>query len=350
MTLAAHVVVRHRNLTVDVPLACGDGEVLALLGPNGAGKTTCLRALAGLRPLDAGSVRIGSTLVEDPSAGVRLPAAARRVGVVFSDHLLFPHLSARANVAFGLTARGASARSARETADAWLHRLDIAGLADRKPHQLSSGQAQRVALARALAGRPSLLLLDEPFTALDAESATSLRALLGRHLRSYAGATVLVSHEPLDAKMLAHRLVILEHGQVVQEGATAEVAAAPRTPYVAGFAGLNLVRGSARDGVIAAAPGALVVTASAASGELLACFAPSVVALHRERPAGSPRNVWPVRVRAIAPYGGTLRVQLDAGFPLLADVTPAALAALGIVVDDRLWAAVKASEISVYSG
>ncbi|HLL07821.1 MAG TPA: ATP-binding cassette domain-containing protein [Nocardioidaceae bacterium] len=348
MTLDAHVVVRHPALNVDVALDCAAGEVLGLLGPNGAGKTTCLRALAGLRPLDAGSVRIGDVTVEDPAADVRLPAADRRVGVVFADPLLFPHLSARDNVAFGLAARGATPRVARETATHWLERLGIAGLATRRPAALSSGQAQRVALARALAGQPEVLLLDEPFSALDAESRSSLRALLGRHLRTFAGATVLVSHDALDAKMLADRLVVLEQGRVVQAGETAQVAATPRTPYVARFAGLNLVRGMADNGVVDIAPAVSVVSASDAAGAAFACFSPTAVALHRERPSGSPRNVWPVVVKAVVPYGASFRVQLDAGFPLLADITSAALTGLDLVVDEHLWASVKATEVSVY--
>jgi molybdate transport system ATP-binding protein len=267
---------------------------------------------------------------------------------VFADHLLFPHLSARDNVAFGLAVRGAGRRQARESADRWLRQLASTQLADARPRELSSGQAQRVSLARALAAQPHLLLLDEPFSALDAESTTSLRALLRRHLRSYAGATVLVSHDPLDAKMLADRLVVLEHGTVVQEGATAAVAAAPRTPYVAGFAGVNLVRGVARDGVVALGADRLLVSASDAMGEVFASFSPAAVSLHRERPSGSPRNVWPVRVQALVPYGATLRVQLDAGFPLLADITPAAMSELDVAAEDRIWASVKATEVSVY--
>jgi molybdate transport system ATP-binding protein len=348
MTLDARVVVRHPGLVVDVRVDCAAGEVLGLLGPNGAGKTTCLRALAGLRPLDAGSVRIGDLTVEDPAAGVRLPASDRRVGVVFADPLLFPHLSARDNVAFGLAARGEPVGVARETAQHWLEQLGVAELAARRPAALSSGQAQRVALARALAGRPQLLLLDEPFSALDAESRSSLRALLGRHLRTFSGATVLVSHEALDAKMLADRLVVLEQGQVVQSGETRQVAAAPRTAYVARFAGLNLVRGTAHGGVVAVAPAISVVSSSDAVGAAFACFSPTAVALHRERPSGSPRNVWPVVVKAVVPYGASLRLQLDAGFPLLADITADALAELDVAVDDHLWASVKASEVSVY--
>jgi molybdate transport system ATP-binding protein len=348
MTLSARIVVRRADLTIDVSLAAADSEVVALLGPNGAGKTTCLRAIAGLQPIDAGEIAVDGQLLEAPAQAVRVPAAARRVGLVFQEHLLFPHLSARDNVAFGPRARGAPRAVARTAAEAWLSRIGVAELADRMPRQLSGGEAQRVALARALASEPRVLLLDEPMAALDVGAKPALRAALRRHLRDFPGTSVLVAHDPLDAMMLADRLVVLDHGRIVQQGSPVEVAARPRSAYVAQLAGLNLLRGESSAGTVKVAPGIDVITASAAQGEVFACFPPSAVGLHRERPGGSPRNVWPAQVGALAPSGSAVRVQLDAGFPLLADVTPEALAAVDVIPGEQLWASVKATEISVY--
>ena len=348
MTLAAHIVVRRPDFSVDVELVARDGEVLALLGPNGAGKTTCLRALAGLEPLAAGRVEVDSAVAEDPSTGVRLAAASRRVGVVFADGLLFPHLSAQDNVGFGLRARGVGKADVRQHSAQWLNRVWIGELADRRPHQLSRGQAQRVALARALVVEPRLLLLDEPLSGLDAPTTTTLRAQLRRHLRGFGGVSVLVSHDPLDAMVLADRVVVLDRGRPVQQGSPQEVAARPRNRYVADLVGLNLLRGTAAGTRVRVSTTHEAVTATGATGDVLMSFRPSAVAVHRQQPGGSPRNAWPVQVGGLVPHGDVVRLQLDAGFPLLADVTPAALAALDVSVGDRLWAVVKATDISVY--
>jgi ABC-type sulfate/molybdate transport systems ATPase subunit len=201
------------------------GHPLAVIGPNGAGKSTLLAAIAGLVPLDAGSVRIGDRPVD------ALPPERRRVGVVFQDYVLFPHLSVRDNVAFAARMRGARA-AARAAAEPWLERYGLAPLADRLPSELSGGQAQRVALARALAAEPDVLLLDEPMSALDVELRDDMRAELATHVREFGGATVLVTHSPADAAALADAVLVLERGRVTQRGTLAELAAEPATPYV----------------------------------------------------------------------------------------------------------------------
>ena len=197
-------------------------------------------------------MRLDDDVHDDPEAGVFVPPQARRAGVVFQDYLLFPHLSALDNVAFGLRAAGRPRREARREAAAWLERMRLGGLGGARPTALSGGQAQRVALARALAPAPRLLLLDEPLAALDAGARGLVRTELRRHLREFAGCTVLVTHDPLDAMVLADRVVVVEQGRVVQTGPPAQVARAPRTDYVAGLVGLNLYRGVARDGRVAA--------------------------------------------------------------------------------------------------
>ena len=163
MSLAAHVVVRRGTLALDVELDVADGEVLAVLGPNGAGKSTVLRVLAGLLRPDGGRVEVDDEVWDSPD--VHLPAHQRSLGMVFQDHLLFPHLSVTENVAFGPRTRGTPRPAARAAAEDWLARVGLAGLGDRRPGQLSGGQAQRAALARALVGEPRVLLLDEPLPA-----------------------------------------------------------------------------------------------------------------------------------------------------------------------------------------
>ncbi|WP_433341555.1 ABC transporter ATP-binding protein [Micromonospora sp. CA-111912] len=345
--LDAHLIVERGGFHLDVALRVRAGEVVALLGPNGAGKTTALRVLAGLHPLTAGHLTLGGADLDRPDRRAWTPPERRPVGVVFQDYLLFPHLSARDNVAFGPRRRGADRRAARAVADAWLARVGLAEHARRRPRQLSGGQAQRVALARALAVDPTLLLLDEPLAALDARTRLDTRAELHRHLAAHPGATVLVTHDPLDALVLADRLVIVEGGRVVQAGDAATVTARPRTDYVARLVGLNLHRGHA-DGHRVRVGGLTLTAADSVAGEAFVAFPPAAVALHPVRPEGSPRNTWSATVAGVQRHGDNLRVQLDGPLSVAADVTPAAAAQLRLVPGRAVWAAVKAAETRAY--
>ncbi|MFB4307588.1 ABC transporter ATP-binding protein [Actinomadura sp. GTD37] len=343
--LDARLVVRRAAFDLDLSLAAAPGEVVALLGPNGAGKSTALRALAGLVAMAGGHVRVDG---EDLRP---LPPDRRRIGMVFQDYLLFPHLSALENVAFGPRCRGAGRRAGRRAAAEWLDRVGLAEYAPVRPRALSGGQAQRVALARALAVDPGLLLLDEPLAALDAHTRLEIRAALRRHLAGFAGAAVLVTHDPLDAMVLADRIVVIEGGRLVQEGTPADVARRPRTDYVARLVGLNLYRGRAEGGgtvVIGDGEGTLD-TVDSPEGEVFIAFAPSSVALYRSRPDGSPRNLWRARVAAVERHGDRVRVRLSGPpFDAVADVTPAAVAELQLSEGSAVWAAVKATETHVY--
>ena len=346
MSLHAHVVVRRGALLVDVDLTVADGEVLAVLGPNGAGKSTVLRVLAGLLPPDGGRVTVGADVWDDDTH--HLPAHERPLGMVFQDHLLFPHLSVRDNVAFGLRTRGVRRAPARATAEGWLGRVGLAGFGDRRPTQLSGGQAQRAALARALVGEPRLLLLDEPLSALDARTRLTVRAELRRHLADFAGCTVLVSHDPVDAMALADRVVVVEDGVVVQEGTPVEVARRPRTDYVARLVGLSLLPGTASGTTVALDGGGEVAVAEPAQGPVLVAVRPETVSLYLSRPDGSPRNVWPATLAGATPHGSTVRCDLAGAVPLTADVTATAFAEMGLVPGAQVWASVKASEVAVY--
>ncbi len=337
----AHLVVTRGAFTLDIELRAEAGEVVALLGPNGAGKTTALRALAGLVPLGDGYIRL------DGETWHTTPAERRPIGMVFQDHLLFPHLSALDNVAFGPRCHGVRKGEARRLAAEWLDRVGLAEQAGRRPRTLSGGQAQRVALARALAVRPRLLLLDEPLSALDAHTRLEIRARLRRHLAEFDGAAVLVTHDPLDAMALTDRLIVIEEGRVVQEGTPAHVARHPQTDYVARLVGLNLYRGTADGHEVTVGELTLSVTESL-SGEVFLAFPPSAVALFRTRPEGSPRNLWQATVGGIEPHADQVRVHLDGPLAAAADITAAALAELGLVEGERVWAAVKAAETHAY--
>src|SRR5262245_16350226 len=210
MSLAAHVRIELDGFTLDVELAIAPGQTVAVVGPNGAGKTTLLRALAGLRGLSAGRIELDGTVYDDPDARIYVPPEARPVGVMFQDNLLFPHLTALENVAFGLRARGLSRREARQRAADWLQRVGLDGRTRARPRELSGGQAQRVALARALASDPAMLLLDEPLAALDATTRNEVRRDLRRHLTTFRGVRVLITHDPIDAAVLADHMVVLD--------------------------------------------------------------------------------------------------------------------------------------------
>src|SRR6267143_1177260 len=316
--LKAQIAVRLGTLRLDVTIAAAPGEIVAVLGPNGAGKSTFLRAVAGLVPLDRGRVELDAVVLEDVARRIHLPPERRPIGVVFQDYLLFPHLSALENVAFGLRARGVGASEARARAGSWLDRLGLSEHANTKPRTLSGGQAQRVALARALAIDPRLLLLDEPLAALDASARGEVRRDLKRHLASFAGIRILITHDPLEAVALADRLVILERGHVVQTGSPVEVTRRPRSRYVADLVGVNLLRGVATAGHVALPGGASLQSADAADGEVFAVIHPRAVALHRARPEGSPRNVWRGRASTLDFQGDRVRVGVEGAMPISA--------------------------------
>jgi len=326
-------------------VALRGGEVTAVVGPNGSGKTTLVESVAGTLAGEPATVRL------DDTDWTGLAPQDRSVGLVFQEHLLFPHLDARANVAFGLRARGASRRRAHAEADQWLERLGVSGQRHRRPDAMSGGQAQRVAVARALAPDPRVLLLDEPFAALDVAAAAGLRDLIHAHLVAFTGVTVFATHDALDVRALADRVLVLERGRVVQDDTPAAVAEAPATPHAARLLGLNVLPGvAAGTEVRLDDDGGLLVLATAAHGRVLATFAPSAVTLTAAEPAGSARNRWPATVHRAVERDGVVRVHLQGGpaadGPLYADVTHGAAAELSLDPGRRVWASVKATEVT----
>ncbi|HUR73534.1 MAG TPA: ABC transporter ATP-binding protein [Sporichthya sp.] len=339
------------NFSLGLNLTVSPGRTTALLGPNGAGKSTALRVFTGLlRPHD-GYVRLDGLPLD--GTGVHVPPEQRPVGVVWQDYRLFPNLSALDNVAFGLRTRGVSKAGSRATAAFWIERMGLTEHAAKKPASLSGGQAQRVALARALAPEPKLLLLDEPLAALDARTRLDVRTNLRKHLADFGGATVLVTHDPLDAMVLASDVVVLEGGRAVQRGPVAQVARHPQTDYVARLVGLNLYRGTADADGVRLPDGTLIAAVMDAFAphdypEVMVAFPPAAVSVFTERPVGTPRNVFAAHITDMELHAGSVRLHLQGSLDVLADVTAGAVAELDLVPGRQVWATVKATEASVY--
>ncbi|TFC76757.1 ATP-binding cassette domain-containing protein [Cryobacterium sp. TMS1-20-1] len=387
------------SFTLDLKLALAPGEVLALLGPNGSGKSTVLELLAGLATPDSGTVTIDGAVLTAP--GRFIAPEKRAIGLLGQEPLLFPHLSARNNIAFALRVGEAhlNAAEARKQADRWLDRVGLHSLGESKPGALSGGQQQRVALARALAAGPRVLLLDEPMAALDAETAPLMRQLIREQLADTGTSAIIVTHDIVDAVVLADRVAVLHDGALIDEGTTAAVLAAPRNPFVAALAGVNLVVGTVQNGAIVAPDGRIfsvrptdaaglsstvpsvtprasaavpvsTSTVEASSAEApasatpiadalantsdqnapaAAVFRPASVVVQTEQPRhASPRNVWSARVTGIEPGSGGVRLRTSGDPEVIAELTPAAVADLGLQVGSTVWLSVKATEVSAY--
>ena len=348
MPLRADFVARRDRFVVEVSVAAADGETLALLGPNGSGKSTVVEALAGLVPIDSGSIELDGRRLE------ALVPERRSIGVSFQDGLLFPNLSALENVAFPLRARGARTGAARTEAANLLGRIAPAIRPDARPAQLSGGERQRVALARALAARPRLLLLDEPLAAVDVAARSELRSLLRDITASFAGPCILVAHDPIDALTLAGRVTIMEAGRVSQTGSVEEILRAPTTPYAAELVGVNLFAGTLEPaeggaGVIVAGGSILCAwpdgLSRAAVPDVIGTLRPADVSLHVTRPHGSPRNVLEGPVIEVAVHGDRARVRVASVPPIVGEVTRGSLERLGIRQGSHVFASFKAVEV-----
>ena len=346
MTLSfdARVADRGFDLSFDV----APGETVAVLGPNGAGKSTLLNLVAGLVRPDAGRATLDGEVLFDTAAGAFAAPHIRGISMLAQDALLFPHLSVLENVAFGPRSAGVRASAARSASRDWLAEVDALDLAERRPAELSGGQAQRIAVARALASEPRLLLLDEPMAALDVSVAPAIRRMLRRVLENRAA--IIVTHDILDAFTLADRVLVLDGGAIVDEGATREVLERPRTAFAAGLAGLNLVTGvRTADGLVggdgvelrgmAAVPVAVGARAAAS-------IRPSAVAVSLLAPADPSLNRVSAVVRDLEPRGDLVRVRAG---EFAADIAPALVAELDLAEGTPLWFAFPPASLSVYA-
>lgn len=329
------------------------GETVAVIGPNGAGKSTLLGLLAGLLEPDEGHLSVGEDVLTDTLTGTHVLPHRRRVVLLGQRPLLFPHLDVQANVEFG--PRAAGRENPRAIAHRALHDSGALEWADESSVTLSGGQASRVALARALACDPRVLLLDEPFAALDVANAPSARAALAAAVRTAQCPTVLVTHDLLDVLALADHVVVLDEGHIVERGTVAEVLRAPTSTFAAELAGVNVLRGlQRREGVLELSDGisvhGLQKTAAPMGATAFAVFSPSSVAVYLEPPHGSPRNVWCATVGSLTDHGGTIRVHLalENGDRLGADLTASAVSELGLREGGTAWAVVKATEVALH--
>ena len=340
------------SFRLDAAFDVGAKETLVLVGPSAAGKSTCLGIVAGLVRAEPARIVCGGEVWCDTTAGIDRPPEARRVGFVFQDFALFPHRDVLGNVAFGPRARGNSRAAAERAGRRWLERLGLADLASRDTSSLSGGQRQRVALARALAAEPRVLLLDEPFGALDAATRAHVRVELRAFLDELGLPTVLVTHDPVDALALGDTIAVLEAGRVVQKGTREELLSHPRSPVVAELAGLNVYRArlAAGRGLKEARAGDAVfhVLADERAGDSFLAFAPSEVALSVEKAPGSPQNVFAGTVREVLPLPDRLRVSVTAGVVIVAELTREAGAALDVKPGRPVWVSIKATAIRVY--
>ncbi len=345
MSLSIDATIADRD--VDVSLAVAPGEIVAILGPNGAGKSTVLAAIAGVLRPDAGRATLDDEVLFDLGTGAWQPAHARRTALLAQDPLLFPHLNVVDNVAFGPRSAGRTRSQSRADAVTWLSEVDAAELENRRTSELSGGQAQRIAVARALAAEPRLLLLDEPMAALDVTVVPAMRHVLKRVLAGRSA--IIVTHDVLDALLLADRVVVMEDGRIVEEGPTRDVLERPRSTFGAGIAGLNLMRGRLAGGAVRTPSGSTVAGLAdepVPDGDAaVAVFSPSAVGVYVEPPAGSPRNVFASTIRELEPRGAQVRVRTD---ELSADVTLPVVAELDLMPGKDVFLVVKASEVTIY--
>ncbi len=366
MTLDADLLVRRGPFTLDAAVTVAAGETLALLGPNGSGKSTMLAAIAGLLVPDRGTVTVnGRVLTQVPASAGRphaVPSHLRRVGLLGQDPLLFPHLSALENVAFGPRSRGADVAQARARASQWIDAVGLNGFAHRKPGELSGGQQQRIAIARVLATEPEVLLFDEPMAALDVQNASLVRTLLRERLAGRAGdaiarpATIVVTHDVVDAMVLADRVAILEDGRIIDVGKVGRVLSNPANLFAATLVGLNLLQGTVETpDVVRTADGRRFASKTQlppVGSEVSVVFPPSAVTLRTvrgESVSSTPvtPNSWPATVDILEPGAKGIRVTSH-GDAVVVESTAAELLADSISPGSTVTASVDAAFVTVY--
>jgi molybdate transport system ATP-binding protein len=319
----------------DLELSLEVGRTVALVGPSGAGKTSLLRVVAGLARPARGRVALGDEAWVDTERRLFLPPDARRVGLVFQEYALFPHLSVRGNVAYG----------ARGRVDALLERFRIAHLADARPGELSGGERQRVALARALAREPAVLLLDEPLSALDAHTKAAVRGELAELLRGLGLPTLLVTHDYEDAASLAEEVGVIVDGRLRQLASPAELVARPRDAFVASFTGANLLHGRARPAggeltAVRLAGGEELYSTDEAEGEVGVVVYPWEVSVARSHADDSALNVLRGEIGSVVEVGNRVRVRIG---PVTAEVTSSSAARLELARGGVAYATFKAT-------
>lgn len=359
--LNASVVVRRGTFTLDVDLDVAAGEIVAILGPNGAGKSTLLGAISGLIRPTSGRVTVAGRVVAQRTASARVfvPPERRRIGLLSQDPLLFPHLSAIENIAFGQRVQGRPRADAKRDAREWLNAVGLAGLGDRRPAALSGGQRQRVAIARALAARPDVLLLDEPLAALDVQTATHIRRLLSERLTATGTTAIVVTHDVLDAIVLADRCAIVNAGRIIDDGPKARVLGHPKTQFIAALAGVNLLEGVSDGAAGVVRPDGRAIRGHVMGGPIAAgrpasaVFSPSAVSISAPRAAaarGADRtdgNRWSATIEALEPSAAGVRVRAREIPEMVIDVSPAAAVDLDLSIGAGIVLSVDPSDVAI---
>lgn len=379
--LRVELTLEQERFVLDARLRVERGETLVVVGESGAGKSTLLRSIAGLAWPDRGRITCDEETwfaASDGARSTRVPAWQRDVGYVPQEYALFPHLSVAENIAFGLRARGDGATAIAARVEELLAMLKLSDLRARCPASLSGGQAQRVALARALALAPRVLLLDEPMAALDTETRRTVRMELRQVLASAERATILVTHDPIEAAVFGDQILVLEAGKVTQSGSSAELLRHPRTPYVAQLLGANLFRGrlergdgagdheggrnhvGARDhpsrggdagARVRTGDGTIVLARAGEPVDTFAVIDPREIVVHLHPPEGSAQNVFTGPIAELVPeppFGDTVRVVIGSDPVLVAEVTRAVVASLGLAPGRMVHAAFKATGVRSY--
>jgi molybdate transport system ATP-binding protein len=335
------------RFTLEAAFGCETGETIALVGPNGAGKSTALTTLAGLLRLTSGSLTVDGRIVDGTDAWV--PPDRRRLGVVFQDLLLFPHLSVLDNVAYGPRRGRTPLEQARSAAMEQLDRFGVADLAHARPRTLSGGQAQRVALARALACTPRVLLLDEPLSALDAETRMQVRCELHRSLDDFDGYTFMVAHDVVDVLVLADRVVVFEHGRVAQISTPSELERHPRTRYAAALVGTNLLRGERRGRVIELGPGVTIPTGRpGANGPVDVVVSPRHVTVSAHADPLQDGGTWIGTIAGIEAAGDDVHIRISAPVPISARASIDSLRDLHLTPGARVHVRIDPDAASVF--
>ncbi len=353
--LEIDLTVRRGSFRVEASFDVEPGRTTALIGPNGAGKSTLVSAIAGLAPLESGHVRHGDESLDDVSRGLHLRAAARGVGLLPQESLLFPHMTLRENVAFPLRARGVGRVESRRRAGEWLERMGVSHRADARGREVSGGEAKRAALARALIFEPRILLLDEPLTGLDIEARAGLRAVLWPAVESFEGIRIVITHEPLEALMHAERLAILENGRMVQTGTPGEVRGRPRSPFIASFLGMNVIRGALKrngDGWVVSSPEgdlACVPGDPRDGAPVAAVIHPHDILVLKETPRREHGNIIEGVVTSMSLKEERSWISIAARPSLNVDMPAAAVRSLALAPGDRVWMIVRLPAVDVHA-
>jgi sulfate transport system ATP-binding protein len=345
--LTKRFTVRGTPAVADVSFTAPSGGITTLLGPSGSGKSTVLRVVAGLEQPDDGAVMFGE---QEQTA---VPAQKRGVGFVFQSYALFKHMNVRRNIAFGLNVRRAPKPDVKRKVDDLLSLVQLDGLGERYPSQLSGGQRQRVAFARALAIEPKVLLLDEPFGALDAQVRVELRDWLRTFHQKRNLTTLLVTHDQEEAMEVSDHVVVMHEGRVAQAGAPSDVYDHPATPFVASFVGgANVLHGRMLDGRVSvgafAAPMDAGAQTSAPNGTAVQAFVrPHDVALTKAGDDAPEVSV--ARVERLARLGGTIKLSLRLadGGPMTVEMPKTEVESLGISEGDLVMANLREAKVFV---